>query len=108
MTCHSGNAWMGSKFVMILEPKSSNPVNVSPYGEWRWSPMGLAGRDPIFYAQLESELAYLKDRAKADSADRRQHLLPVPRRDGEAAAGHRPRLRSGRAEAGNAPSRTSI
>lgn len=62
MTCHSGNAWFGSKFVMILEPKSPNPVNVSPYGEWRWSPMGLAGRDPIFYAQLASELAYLKDR----------------------------------------------
>lgn len=34
-------------------------INVSPYGEWRWSPMGLAGRDPIFYAQLESELAYV-------------------------------------------------
>ncbi len=63
--CHSGNAWLGDKFLMILEPKSKNPVNVSPYGEWRWSPMGLAGRDPIFYAQLDSELAYLKDR-KAD------------------------------------------
>jgi len=34
-------------------------ANVSPYGEWRWSPMGLAGRDPIFFAQLDSELAYL-------------------------------------------------
>ena len=33
--------------------------NVSPYGEWRWSPMGLAGRDPIFHAQLESEMAIL-------------------------------------------------
>ncbi len=62
MVCHSGNAWFGEKFSMILEPKSANPVNVSPYGEWRWSPMGLAGRDPIFYAQLDSELAYLKDR----------------------------------------------
>lgn len=62
MICHSGNAWFGSKFNMILEPTSANPVNVSPYGEWRWSPMGLAGRDPIFYAQLDSELAFLKDR----------------------------------------------
>ncbi|MEO7040182.1 MAG: hypothetical protein ABI186_09160 [Candidatus Elarobacter sp.] len=34
-------------------------VNVSPYGEWRWSPMGLAGRDPVFYAQLESEQRYV-------------------------------------------------
>jgi hypothetical protein len=32
-------------------------INISPYGEWRWSPMGLAGRDPIFYAQLDSEFA---------------------------------------------------
>jgi mono/diheme cytochrome c family protein len=62
MSCHSGNAWFGSKYTMILEGGSKNPVNVSPYGEWRWSPMGLAGRDPIFFAQLDSELAYLKDR----------------------------------------------
>ena len=104
MTCHSGNAWMGSKFVMILEPQSANPVNVSPYGEWRWSPMGLAGRDPIFYAQLDSELAYLKDRQDG-SADRHQYLLPLPWRDGQAPAGHRSRLRSGRAKAGNARAR---
>ena len=62
MSCHSGNAWFGEKYTMILEGASKNPVNVSPYGEWRWSPMGLAGRDPIFFAQLDSELAYLKDR----------------------------------------------
>jgi hypothetical protein len=62
MSCHSGNAWYGSKYTMILQGYSNNPVNVSPYGEWRWSPMGLAGRDPIFFAQLDSELAYLKDR----------------------------------------------
>jgi mono/diheme cytochrome c family protein len=62
MSCHSGNAWFGEKYTMILEGNSKTPVNVSPYGEWRWSPMGLAGRDPIFYAQLDSELAYLKDR----------------------------------------------
>ncbi|MEO9529582.1 hypothetical protein [Roseibium sp.] len=29
--------------------------NYSPYATWRTSPMGLAGRDPIFYAQLASE-----------------------------------------------------
>jgi hypothetical protein len=29
--------------------------NYSPYATWRTSPMGLAGRDPIFYAQLSSE-----------------------------------------------------
>src|ERR1700759_547156 len=41
---------------MVILPS----MNVSPYGEWRWSPMGLAGRDPVFYSQLDSELAYLK------------------------------------------------
>jgi hypothetical protein len=58
--CHSGNAWYGEKNYMILQPAPKDQVNVSPYGEWRWSPMGLAGRDPIFYAQLDSEIAYLK------------------------------------------------
>jgi len=33
----------------------NKPVNLSPYTEWRASLMGLAGRDPIFHAQLESE-----------------------------------------------------
>jgi hypothetical protein len=33
------------------------PVNISPYTEWRASMMGLAGRDPIFHAQVESERA---------------------------------------------------
>jgi cytochrome c553 len=32
-------------------------LNLSPYGEWRASMMGLSGRDPIFFAQLETELA---------------------------------------------------
>lgn len=36
-----------------------NGTNLSEYGEWRWSPMGLAGRDPVFYAQFQSELAYI-------------------------------------------------
>jgi hypothetical protein len=62
MGCHSavyyGNAmvYTGAKGADGQAPL----MNVSPYGEWRWSPMGLAGRDPIFYSQLDSELAYLK------------------------------------------------
>jgi cytochrome c553 len=31
-------------------------LNVSPYGELRSSMMGLSGRDPVFYAQLETEI----------------------------------------------------
>ncbi len=59
MMCHSG---MNSKYafgpIMFLETKRGG-LNVSPYGEWRWSPMGLAGRDPVFHAQLESEVDQL-------------------------------------------------
>ena len=51
------------------QPDGSTPVmNVSPFGEWRWSPMGLAGRDPVFYAQLESEIAFVKSFFKNDPA----------------------------------------
>ncbi|MGH9764493.1 MAG: hypothetical protein ACREAC_26970, partial [Blastocatellia bacterium] len=67
--CHSGNAWYGGKNLMILQGGSKNPVNVSPYGEWRWSPMGLAGRDPVFYAQMASELALIGKNTKD------QHLV---------------------------------
>jgi hypothetical protein len=57
--CHSGNRY-GNVMLWADTGLPSKPlVNVSPYGEWRWSPMGLAGRDPIFHAQLESEIAYL-------------------------------------------------
>lgn len=35
---------------------SDNLVNLAEYGEWSASPMGLGGRDPIFYAMLESEV----------------------------------------------------
>ena len=70
MGCHSagtyGNVMMYSG---AKQPDGSTPVmNVSPYGEWRWSPMGLAGRDPIFYAQLDSEIAFVKSFFKDDPA----------------------------------------
>ncbi len=45
--------------MLIKDPESGNAINVSPYAEWRASPMGLAGRDPIFYSQLESETNHL-------------------------------------------------
>ncbi len=34
---------------------SQTTINLSPYGEWRYSMMGLSGRDPIFFSQLETE-----------------------------------------------------
>ena len=41
--------------MLYTEPGSSTPVNLSTYGEWRYSMMGLSGRDPIFFAQLDTE-----------------------------------------------------
>ena len=69
MGCHSAITYSGN--VMLYEGTqqtdgTSPAMNVSPFAEWRWSPMGLAGRDPIFYAQLDSEIAYLKTRPDAD------------------------------------------
>jgi len=70
MGCHSAGTYGN---VMLYsgtkQPDGSTPVmNVSPYGEWRWSPMGLAGRDPVFYAQLDSEIAFVKSFFKNDPA----------------------------------------
>jgi hypothetical protein len=68
LACHSGlgNSGLGPSMVILTNNSgqgsnlSAEPtINVSPYGEWRWSPMGLAGRDPVFYSQLDSELAFL-------------------------------------------------
>lgn len=39
----------------LVEDGTTEIVNLSPYGEWNASPMGLAGRDPIFFAQLQGE-----------------------------------------------------
>lgn len=61
MGCHSGNRVAGQPMLATDARDPNRPlVNIGPYGEWRWSPMGLAGRDPIFYAQLDSEVAYLE------------------------------------------------
>src|SRR3954447_13815935 len=60
--CHSAaTSPFGPTMFHPTSPLTASPItgiNFSEYTEWRWSPMGLAGRDPIFYAQLESELAW--------------------------------------------------
>ena len=65
MSCHAGLvAPYGPAMFVELEKGKHDYKDpgwhVSPYGEWRWTPMGLAGRDPVFYAQLESEIEILK------------------------------------------------
>ncbi|MDT4965753.1 MAG: hypothetical protein QOJ64_490 [Acidobacteriota bacterium] len=75
MMCHSAATGAYGPIMFLqtgpLPPSGPPPgINVSPYGEWRWSPMGLAGRDPIFYSQFESEVAFLKtikDKKTSDS-----------------------------------------
>ena len=53
--CHDAGS-TGLQFDMTSpDPHSDKLINQSPYATWRTSPMGLAGRDPIFFAQLASE-----------------------------------------------------
>jgi hypothetical protein len=72
MSCHAGLTGPFGPTMFLPSPSAApgtvSGANVSPYGEWRWSPMGLAGRDPIFFAQLETEFAYF-------------NTLPPPRRE---------------------------
>lgn len=54
--CHDAGS-TGLQFDMTLpNPHGTNLLNLSPYATWRTSPMGLGGRDPVFYAQLASEI----------------------------------------------------
>ena len=50
--CHGAS---GENMSLQYGALGSKAVNLSEYTEWRASLMGLAGRDPIFHAQLESE-----------------------------------------------------
>ncbi len=52
--CHSAGG-TGLQFDMTEPGPDNKMANQSPYGTWRTSPKGLAGRDPIFFAQLASE-----------------------------------------------------
>ena len=66
--CHGGLGGPPYGTTMFLQTGADYGAgyNISEYGEWRWSPMGLAGRDPIFYAQLESEFAMLEAEGNGD------------------------------------------
>ena len=52
--CHSAGG-TGLQYDMTEPGTATLLLNLSPYGTWRGSPMGLAGRDPVFFAQLASE-----------------------------------------------------
>jgi hypothetical protein len=62
--CHDATGNIGGYPANMLYPAAGSPpdakgnpttYNVSPYGEWRASLMGLAGRDPVFFSQMASE-----------------------------------------------------
>ncbi len=59
--CHGGLGGAPYGLTMFAQtgPEYGIGYNLSEYGEWRWSPMGLAGRDPVFHSQIEGELAVL-------------------------------------------------
>jgi hypothetical protein len=69
--CHGGlgGAPFGVNMFLQTGANYGDGYNISPFGEWRWSPMGLAGRDPAFFAQVASELALL-DQDFAEHPDR--------------------------------------
>jgi len=61
--CHDATATLSPARLdlpsMLFYQQVSPPktINLSINGEWRFSMMGLAGRDPIFFSQLNSEIA---------------------------------------------------
>ncbi len=56
-SCHdaTNNTPMPTHMLWPPGPPTLNSINLSTYGEWRYSMMGLSGRDPIFFAQLDTE-----------------------------------------------------
>ncbi len=54
-SCHDATDNTPMPTHMLYTPPGSSTVNLSTYGEWRYSMMGLSGRDPVFFAQLDSE-----------------------------------------------------
>lgn len=74
--CHDATGTLaGLTPNMIFQTTDGTPVNLSEYGEWRYSMMGLAGRDPVFFAQLDTESTLHKDLVgQADGAAFVQNL----------------------------------
>lgn len=56
LSCHDAGGSGQRLPNMVVVRDDLQQVNLTEHSEWSASPMGLAGRDPIFYAMLESEL----------------------------------------------------
>ncbi len=82
--CHSAYA-TGLQYYMTAENPykdgqyDDDLIDESPYMLWRSSPMGMSGRDPIFFAQLETERvlhgAMAKDGGEKPNATPKQREL---------------------------------
>lgn len=56
MGCHDATAGEQWNPAMMITDAQKRRLNYSVSGEWSASLMGLSGRDPVFHAQLESEV----------------------------------------------------
>jgi hypothetical protein len=92
--CHAAGS-TGLQYDMTEPALGSALRSVSPWALWRSSPMGLSGRDPFFYAQVESETTHFHPASKAliedtcfgchGVAGQRQHAMENPSSDGTCA-----------------------
>jgi hypothetical protein len=53
--CHDASGTLAGTTANMIYMINQQQLNLSVYGEWSTSMMGLAGRDPIFFAQLDTE-----------------------------------------------------
>ena len=71
--CHDAtffNLFLPNMILSEEQPDGSTKrFNLSPYAEWKASPLGQAGRDPIFFAQVESETNFFSDTGLAGLED---------------------------------------
>ena len=100
--CHSAGG-TGLQFDMTEPAADDKLVNNSPYGTWKGSPMGLAGRDPFFFAQLASETETFHPTAASTD---RGYLLRLSWHPGPAAS--RDRLAGSPPAAAARSSRTTV
>jgi hypothetical protein len=91
--CHSAGG-TGLQYDMTQPGPDGKLINISPYGTWRGSPMGLAGRDPIFFAQLASETGAFHESRSGS----RGHVPRLPRHSGTAPARDRHQAQTGACE----------
>lgn len=54
-SCHEGGGSGQLDLPYMVVEDGETQIDLSPWAEWSVSPMGLAGRDPIFHSQLELE-----------------------------------------------------